>query len=103
MKNLKLIYSLLVVVATSLFVACATDPYTPGEVPAGPQVCFSNDNPEILEVSGEPKDNVQKVLLTRIVTDKALDVLVIADAGENKELFTLPDKVTFAEGASEAY
>ncbi|MBR1961460.1 MAG: hypothetical protein IKA26_00705 [Alistipes sp.] len=107
MKNLKMIYSLLVVVVTGLFVACTTDTtYTPGEVPAGPQVSFSNDtndNPEFLEVSGEADDNVKKVALTRMVTDSALDVYIIADAGDNAALFTLPDKVTFAEGESKAY
>ncbi len=104
MKNLKMIYSMLVVVVTSLFVACTTDnTYTPGEVPEGPQVSFANTNAEILETTGEANDNVKKVLLTRMVADKALDVYVIADAGEKASLFSLPDKVTFAEGEKEAY
>ena len=106
MKNLKMIYSMLVVVVTSLFVACTADTtYTPGEVPAGPQVSFSNDvndNPEFLEVAGAT-DNVKKVVLNRIVTDEALDVYIIADAGDNAALFILPDKVTFAAGESKAY
>ncbi|MBQ5648039.1 MAG: hypothetical protein IIV16_02820 [Alistipes sp.] len=106
MKNLKMIYSMLVVVVTSLFMACTADStYTPGEVPAGPQVSFSNDvndNPEFLEVAGVT-DNVKKVVLNRIVTDEALDVYIIADAGDNAALFTLPEKVTFAAGESKAY
>lgn len=102
MKNLKMIYSLLIVVVTSLFVACTTDnTYTPGEVPEGPQVSFSNQNAEILEVAGDT-DNVKGIILTRIETEKALDVYIIADAGENKALFTCPDKVTFAAGEDTA-
>ncbi len=102
MKNLRKIYSLLVVLAAGLFGACANDPYTPGEVPAGPQVCFSNENAATVEIADE-KDAVQKVLLTRIVADKALDVYVIADAGENANLFEIADKASFAAGAKEAY
>ena len=102
MKNLKMIYSLLIVVVTSLFVACTTDnTYTPGEVPEGPQVSFSNQNAEILEVAGDT-DNVKDIILTRIETENALDVYIIADAGENKALFTCPDKVTFAAGEDTA-
>jgi hypothetical protein len=53
MKNLKMIYSLLVVLVAGLFASCTTDPYTPGEVPVGPQVCFSNQNATLYEVAGE--------------------------------------------------
>ena len=103
MKNLKMIYSLLVVLVAGLFASCTTDPYTPGEVPAGPQVCFSNQNATVLEVAGEGDGDVQKVLLTRINAETALDVYVIADAGENASMFSIPDKVTFAAGEKEAY
>lgn len=103
MKNLKMIYSLLVVVVAGLFASCTTDPYTPGEVPEGPQVCFSNENKTVLEVAGEGDGDIQKILLTRIVADAALDVYVIADAGENASMFSIPDKVTFAAGEKEAY
>ena len=103
MKNLKMIYSLLIVLVAGLFASCTTDPYTPGEVPAGPQVCFSNQNETLLEVAGEGDGDVQNILLTRIVADEALDVYVIADAGENASMFSIPDKVTFAAGQKEAY
>ena len=104
MKNLKMIYSLLVVVVAGLFASCTTDhPYTPGEVPAGPQVCFSNENKTVLEVAGEGDGDIQKILLTRVVAEEALDVYVIADAGENASMFSIPDKVTFAAGEKEAY
>ena len=103
MKNLKMIYSLLIVLVAGLFASCTTDPYTPGEVPAGPQVCFSNQNATVLEVAGEGDGDVQQILLTRIVADEALDVYVIADAGENASMFSIQDKVTFAKGETEAY
>ena len=103
MKNLKKIYSLMVVLVAGLFASCTADPYTPGEVPAGPQVCFSNQNATILEVAGEGDGDIQQILLTRIVADAALDVYVIADAGENASMFSIPDKVTFAAGEKEAY
>ena len=103
MKNLKMIYSLLVVLVAGLFASCTTDPYTPGEVPVGPQVCFSNQNATLYEVAGEGDGDIQKVLLTRINTEKALDVYVIADAGENDSMFSIADKVTFAAGEKEAY
>ena len=103
MKNLKMIYSLLVVLVTGLFASCTNDPYTPGDVPVGPQVCFSNQNATLYEVAGEGDGDVQQVLLTRIVADKALDVYVIADTGENASMFSIPDKVTFAAGEKEAY
>ena len=102
MKNLRMIYSLLVVLVAGLFGACANDPYTPGEVPEGPQVCFSNENATTLEIAGDD-DAVQKILLTRIVADKALDVYVLSDAGENAALFEIADKATFAAGEKEAY
>ena len=103
MKNLKMIYSLLVVLVAGLFASCTADPYTPGEVPVGPQVCFSNQNATLYEVAGEGDGDIQNVLLTRINTEKALDVYVIADAGENASMFSIPDKVTFAAGEKEAY
>ena len=103
MKNLKKIYSLMVVLVAGLFASCTADPYTPGEVPAGPQVCFSNQNATVLEVAGEGDGDIQQILLTRIVADAALDVYVIADAGENASMFSIPDKVTFAAGEKEAY
>ena len=103
MKNLKMIYSLMVVLAAGLFASCTTDPYTPGEVPAGPQVCFSNQNATVLEVAGEGDGDIQNILLTRIVAEEALDVYVIADAGENASMFSIPEKVTFAAGETEAY
>ena len=103
MKNLKMIYSLLVVLVAGLFASCTTDPYTPGEVPAGPQVCFSNQNKTVLEVAGEGDGDVQNIILTRIVAEEALDVYVIADAGENASMFSIPEKVTFAAGETEAY
>ena len=102
MKNLKMIYSLLVVLVAGLFASCTADPYTPGEVPAGPQVCFSNQNPTVLEVAGEGDGDIQNILLTRIVAEEALDVYVIADAGENASMFSIPEKVTFAVGETEA-
>ena len=103
MKNLKMIYSLLVVLVAGLFASCTTDPYTPGEVPAGPQVCFSNQNATVLEVAGEGDGDIQNILLTRIVADEALEVYIIADAGENASMFSIPEKVTFAKGETEAY
>ena len=103
MKNLKMIYSLLIVLVAGLFASCTTDPYTPGEVPAGPQVCFSNQNATVLEVAGEGDGDIQNILLTRIVAEEALDVYVIADAGENASMFSIPEKVTFAAGETEAY
>jgi hypothetical protein len=93
----------MVVLVAGLFASCTTDPYTPGEVPAGPQVCFSNQNATLLEVAGEGDGDIQQILLTRIVADAALDVYVIADAGENASMFSIPDKVTFAAGEKEAY
>ena len=103
MKNLKMIYSLLIVLVAGLFASCTADPYTPGEVPAGPQVCFSNQNETVLEVAGEGDGDIQNILLTRIVADEALEVYVIADAGENASMFSIPEKVTFAAGETEAY
>ena len=102
MKNLKMIYSLLVVLVAGLFASCTTDPYTPGEVPSGPQVCFSNQNAAILEVAGEGDGDIQNIILTRIVADEALEVYVIADAGENASMFSIPEKVTFAAGETVA-
>ena len=104
MKNLKMIYSLLIVLVAGLFASCANDnAYTPGEVPAGPQVCFSNQNPTVLEVAGEGDGDIQKILLTRIVKEGQLDVYIIADAGENASMFSIPEKVTFADGEDKAY
>ena len=103
MKNLKLIYSLLVVMAAGLFGACTNDPYTPGAVPAGPQVCFSIKNATVFNISGEAADDVQNVILTRMVTDNELEVPIIVQFGDednsyDNSLFEVPASVVFAAG-----
>ncbi len=113
MKNLKLIYSLLVMLVAGLFASCTSDPYAPGKVPAGPQVCFSVHNDTVFDISGEEKDDVQYVTLTRMVTDAELSVPVIVDFSDpkieddkeelyDKTLFTVDEVVTFAAGESVA-
>ena len=109
MKNLKMIYALLIVLVAGLFASCtADDKYTPGEVPAGPQVCFSIHNATVFDISGEEADDVQKIILTRMVKDKELVVPILVEFGDpdaNKDeelydntLFEVPEAVVFAAG-----
>ncbi len=104
MKNLKLIYSLLTMLVAGLFASCTNDnAYTPGSVPAGPQVCFSNHNVTVFNISGEEKDDVQNVILTRMVTDTELEVPIIAQFGDDtntydETLFEVPASVVFEKG-----
>ena len=93
-----------------LFASCTNDnTYTPGDVPAGPQVCFSIENPTVIDISGEEKDDVQYITLTRMVTDTELSVPIIVEFGDpnikdeeeelyDNTLFTVPETVTFAAG-----
>lgn len=105
MKNLKFIYSLLVVLVAGAFASCTNDMYTPGEVPAGPQVSFSNGNDTVKQISGEEADNTQYITLTRIDTKGALEVPinVVFKEGEedNAKLFEIPESVIFEDGKGE--
>lgn len=100
MKSLKFIYSLLVVLVAGAIASCTTDnTYTPGDVPAGPQVCFSNKNATVLDISGEPEDDTQYITLTRMVTDDRLEVPISAVMDSSYEsLFEIPNIVVFEVG-----
>jgi hypothetical protein len=109
MKNLKMIYSLLVVLVAGLFGACANDPYTPGEVPVGPQVCISNENYTTFNITGEAGEESPAITFTRIVTDEKLEVRVLSNASsykvseESEELiFSIPENVVFEKGEKTA-
>lgn len=93
MKNLKFIYSLLVVLVAGAIASCTTDnAFTPGEVPAGPQVCFSNKNATVFDISGEESDNVQYVIVTRINTNGPLVVPIDCSVAEEyASLFEFPE------------
>ena len=109
MKNLRKIYSLLVVLVAALFGSCANDPYTPGEVPAGPQVSISNQNATSFNITGEAGEESPALTFTRIVADEKLEVRVLSNVNdykvskESEELiFSIPEKVVFEKGEKEA-
>ena len=106
MKRLKFIYSLLVVMVAGAIVSCTTDnAFTPGEVPAGPQVSFSNKNATVFDISGEEKDDIQNVIVTRIDTKGTLEVPIDCSvAEEHTALFEFPENnaVVFKDGEDTA-
>lgn len=106
MKNLKFIYSLLVVLVAGAIASCTHDnAYTPGDVPAGPQVCFSNKNATVFDISGEEKDDIQYVIVTRIDTKGSLVVPIDCTvAEEHTALFEFPENgsAVFKDGEDTA-
>ncbi len=106
MKNLKFIYSLLVVLVAGAIASCTHDnAYTPGDVPAGPQVCFSNKNATVFDISGEEKDDIQNIIVTRIDTKGTLVVPIDCTvAEEHTALFEFPENgsVVFKDGEDTA-
>lgn len=87
-------------------VSCTTDnAFTPGEVPAGPQVSFSNKNATVFDISGEEKDDIQNVIVTRIDTKGTLEVPIDCSvAEEHTALFEFPENnaVVFKDGEDTA-
>ena len=103
MKNLKLLYSLLVVLGAGLFASCTNDnTFTPGEVPDGPQVYWNTTNSTSIEFTGAVEEANQTLTLSRVVTDEELTIAVIADIAEGAEFFQLPETVTFKQGEATA-
>ena len=104
MKNLKLLYSLLVVLGAGLFASCTNDnAYAPGAVPEGPQVSFLMNNPTSIEFSGVEGEEVQRLTLSRYNTDGDILVYILADMPkEDMPLFDIPEFVEFKAGESTA-
>ena len=99
MKNLKLLYSLLVVLGAGFFASCTNDnAYAPGEVPAGPQVYWDQTNSTSVEFAGAVEEANQTLTLSRVVTDEELTIAIIADIAEGAEFFDIPETVTFEQG-----
>ena len=106
MKNLKMIYSLLVVLVAGFFASCTSDPYTPGEVPEGPQVSISNQNATSFNITGEANEESPAITFTRIVADEKLEVRVLSNVKEylvgedesGEQIFSVAEKVVFEKG-----
>ena len=95
MKTLKLIFSLIITLVTGAMLSCTTDDaYTPGEVPAGPQVSFSNENITSIDITGDAGEESPKIILTRVVTKGELEVKILSNA--NKHL--VEEKADTPEG-----
>lgn len=88
------------------FSACTEEvEYTPAPMPAGDEVFFSSELPTTLSIL--PNETSVEVPVDRLRTDGELTVTVVAsvtdaDGNDVTDVFTLPESVTFADGASVA-
>lgn len=104
MRNLKLLYTLLIVFCAGLIASCTNDnTYSPGELPAGPQVSFMPNNDTVMEFTGNVEENSRTLTLTRIDKEEALNVWLLVEIDKGAEtLFSIPDVVSFAAGEATA-
>lgn len=102
MKNLKTLFTALLTLVAGAFLSC-TQEFQPGEVPAGPQVCFNSETPDVaaIAIDGEG-DKTFDIVLNRVVTEGELEVEVLSDCGDNAACFVIPEKVVFADGENSA-
>ena len=100
MKNLKTLFTALLTLVAGAFVSC-TQEFQPGEIPSGPQVCFSSETPDValIAIDGEG-DKTFDIELYRVVTEGELEVTVLSDCGDNAACFVIPETAVFADGAN---
>ena len=98
MKNLKMLYIALIALVAGAFGAC-TNEFEPGSQVNGPQASFAPENPKSFEFSGEEGEGTKTITLTRIKTDDALMVDIIAEVEKGAEkLFNIPEFASFEAG-----
>lgn len=101
MKNLKMLYIALIALVAGAFVACTSE-FEPGPQVSGPQVAFIDTNATSVDITGDPTEGTQKLVLSRVETKGELTVFVNAEASEGAHLFNIPEEVTFADGEATA-
>ena len=101
MKNLKMLYIALIALVAGAFVACTSE-FEPGPQVSGPQVAFVSTNATSVDITGDPAEATQKLVLSRVETKDELTVFVNAEASEGAHLFSIPEEVTFAAGEATA-
>lgn len=98
MKNLKMLYIALIALVAGAFGAC-TNEFEPGSQVNGPQASFAPENPKSFEFSGEEGEGTKTITLTRVKTDDALMVDIIAEVEKGAEkLFNIPEFASFEAG-----
>ena len=98
MKNLKMLYIALIALVAGAFGAC-TNEFEPGPQVNGPQASFAPENPTSFEFSGEEGEGTKTITLTRVKTDDALMVDIIAEVEKGAEkLFNIPEFASFEAG-----
>ena len=98
MKNLKMLYIALIALVAGAFGAC-TNEFEPGPQVNGPQASFAPENPKSFEFSGEEGEGTKTITLTRVKTDDALMVDIIAEVEKGAEkLFNIPEFASFEAG-----
>lgn len=98
MKNLKMLYIALIALVAGAFGAC-TNEFEPGSQVNGPQASFAPENPTSFEFSGEEGEGTKTITLTRVKTDDALMVDIIAEVEKGAEkLFNIPEFASFEAG-----
>ena len=103
MKNLKMLYIALIALVAGAFGACTTGEFEAGPQVSGPQVSFLVTNPTSIEFTGAEGEEVQRLVLSRLETEKELEVFILADMPkENMPLFNIPESVVFEAGQATA-
>lgn len=97
MKN-SVKYLLMLVLPFLAFACQEKDDYTPGEVPAGPQVYFSGENKTTVSLSSQ--ETSFDIIVARANADAATDVNINTTGAA--PLFEVPNKVSFGAGENKA-
>ena len=102
MKNLKMLYVALIALVAGAFSAC-TNEFEPGPQVSGPQVAFADTNITSVEFTGAEGEGEMKLVMTRVETETALMVDIIAEVEKGTEkCFNIPEIATFAAGENTA-
>ena len=98
-----MLYIALIALVAGTFGACTNGEFEAGPQVSGPQVSFVPENPVSVDFTGNASENTQKLTLSRVNTNEAYTVFVLAEVEKGAEsFFTIPETVTFAAGEATA-
>lgn len=97
-KIYSIFYTLLVLVAVTVFHSCSEDEYQAAEQLSNAQVFFPTSNSATINISKSVTSF--DILVKRMNTDGALSVAIVSDGGDG--LYNIPTTVEFADGDNEA-
>jgi len=97
MKKLRIFWLAVIALVAGSFVSCDDTDYTAGPKDAGAQVYFAAESASQTFNIGDEENSI-KIPVMRIESEESLTVGILSDAGEQQDLFNIPESVTFAAG-----